>query len=446
MRSSWATRVLLPAAQVLAEGSWLAVAYAALQALSGQPAWMGPLELGAAAWAGMAWGRRTSWRSPTAEALGLPLLALAAGMLGWLIDPGVRQALLAGNLLTAVSMHLPGWVAGIAFWRGELHRSAEDDDAIQDRLLRWAVPGLAIPWAAGHLAASGTLEQEFVAAAFIGTVFFVASAFIAMGLARLEAVRASTGSDWRANRSWVGLVLVIAIGVTLVSIPAAALLDVPSRALMVALFGPFQALLFVVLLLATPIVVLAATVAEALGPFLPEGFGIGELTLPNLATDGRQVVNAFPVVIFYVVVGIILLLELAIVALIVWMRMQERRKMRIVLPDPFEERSIVLPDAQQPATPAAARRRPRRPPADDVSEAYLGALEALRRDGRWARRPQETPAGHAARVHAAATGLPGLGRLAAAYQLVRYGGRALPPAERSRAQPRLRALRRFLRG
>lgn len=446
MQSSWATRVLLPAAQVLAEGSWLAVAYAALQAMAGQPAWMGPLELGVAAWAGMAWGRRSRWRSPGAEALGLPLLALAAGMIGWLIDPQVRQALIHGQPLTALSLHLPGWVAGIAFWRGEMHRSPEEDDAIQDRLLRWAVPGLAIPWAAGHLAASGVVEQEFVAAAFMGTVFFVASAFIAMGLARLEAVRASTGSDWRANRSWIGLVMVVAIGVTLVAIPAAALLDVPSRALMVALFGPIQVLLFVVLVLATPIVVLAAALAEAIGPFLPEGFGIGEITLPDLGTDGRQVVNSFPVIVFYVVVGLILLAELTIVGLIIWLRAQERRRMRVVLPDPFEERSIVLPSSDEPPAPARARPAGRRPPPDEVTAAYLSALEALQRDGRWPRMPHETPALHAARVRAEDRQLPGLARLAAAYQLVRYGARVLPAAERGRAQPRLRALRRFLRG
>jgi len=76
MRSPWPARVLLPAAQALAEGSWLAVVYAALQAATGQFPWIGPLEFGVMASAGMAWGRRKRWRSPAAEALGLPLLAL----------------------------------------------------------------------------------------------------------------------------------------------------------------------------------------------------------------------------------------------------------------------------------------------------------------------------------------------------------------------------------
>ena len=143
MRSPWPARVLLPAAQALAEGSWLAVVYAALQAATGQFPWIGPLEFGVMAGAGMAWGRRRRWRSPTAEALGLPLLALAAGAFGWLLDPVVRGDLAVGQPIAALSLHGAGWLGAIAFWRGEVHRSTEDDDVIQDRLLRWvaARPG-----------------------------------------------------------------------------------------------------------------------------------------------------------------------------------------------------------------------------------------------------------------------------------------------------------------
>jgi hypothetical protein len=447
MRSSWPVRVLLPATQVLAEGSWLAVVYAGVQALSGQPAWFGPLELALLAWAGMAWGRRTRWRSPAAEALGLPLLALASGALGWLLDPAVRQAMIQGDPAMALGLHGPGWLAGAAFWRGEVHRTAEDDDAIQDRLLRWVVPGLAIPWAIGHLATEGALEAEFVAAAFIGTVFFVASAFIAMGLARLEAVRASTGSDWRANRSWVAVVMVIALGVTAAAIPAAALLGVPARSLMVALFGPIQALLFVALLLVTPLVILAAAMADAIRPLLPQGITLPHIGIPSFAADGRQLVNSVPVIVFYLAIGAVLLVELLIAAFIIWVRWQERRRMRLAPIDDFEERSIVIPEPEPPA-PRAARSpaRRQRTLGDDPAGAYLQALDALERDGRWARRPGETPAEHAGRIRAEGLALPAFARLAAAFQLVRYGDRRLPARERSRAPARLRLVHRLLRG
>lgn len=445
MRSSWASRVLLPATQVVAEGSWLAVCYAALQAVSGDPVRLGPLELALLAWAGMAWGRRGAWRSPAAEALGLPLLALVAGAAGWLLDPVVRQELARGEVVAALGGHPAGWLAALAFWRGETHRSAEDDDAIQDQLLRWGVPGLAVPWAIGHLVSSGTVEQEFTAAAFMGTVLFVGSAFTAMGLARLEAVRATTGSDWRRNRSWVALLVITAVAVTLAAIPAAILLGIPARALLVVILGPLSAVLVVLLLLATPVIVVAAALADAIAPLMPEGFGLGQIDLPDFTVDPREVTSRAPVVIFYLIVGVILLVELVILAAILWMRWQERKRMRMAMADPFEERSIVIPPPDEP--PPRGMPQPIRSLArgSGPAAAYLQALRALERDGRWPRQPSETPAAHAARARADGLELPALGRLASAFQLVRYGGRALSVTEQGRALPRLRALRARLR-
>jgi hypothetical protein len=446
MRSSWAADRLLPTLQVVAEGSWLAVVYAALQALAGGPPWLGPIELGAMAWAGMAWGRRRRWTGAQAEALGLPLLALVAGAAGWLLSPEVRTLLANGQPTAALGAHAPGWLAAIAFWRGEVHRSAEDDDAIQDQLLRWAIPGLAIPWALGHALTSGQVEADFTAAAFVGTVFFTGTAFTAMGLARLEAVRATTGSDWRANRSWLALVAAVAIGVTVLAIPAGAVLGVPARSLLIALLGPLQTVLVLLLILATPIVLLAAAAAELIQPLLPEGFGLGEIRLPDLfGADPRQVTSSLPTILFYVIVGTLLVLELMILAAVLWIRWQERRRMRIALADPFEERSIVIPSPEPAAPVAAPSRSRRRPRTDDPAGAYLAALDSLARDGRWARRPAERPAAHVARTRDEGLAHGALGRLAAAYQLARYGGLRLGPLEVRRAPARLAGLRRRLR-
>jgi len=446
MRSSSAAERVLPTLQVLAEGSWLAVVYAALQALAGGSAWLGPIELGAMAWAGMAWGRRSRWTGSQAEALGLPLLALGAGAVGWLLAPEVRILLANGEPLAALGAHVPGWLGAIAFWRGEVHRSAEDDDAIQDQLLRLAIPGLAIPWALGHALTSGPVEADFTAAAFVGTVFFTASAFMAMGLARLEAVRATTGSDWRANRSWLALVATVAIGVTVLAIPASALLGVPARSLLIALIGPLQTVVVLLLILATPIVLLGAAAAELIRPLLPEGFGLGDIDFPDFfGADPGQVTSSLPSIVFYVIVGALLLLELTVLAAIIWMRWQERRKMRIALADPFEERSIVIPEAEAapaPERPAPPRRRIR---TDDPAGAYLAALDSLARDGRWPRRPAETPAAHVARSRSEGLADGALGRLAVAYQLARYGGLRLGDLEVRRASSRLTELRRRLR-
>ncbi len=285
MRSPWPARVLLPAAQALAEGSWLAVVYAALQAATGQFPWIGPLEFGVMAGAGMAWGRRKRWRSPVAEALGLPLLALVAGAFCWLLDPVVRGNLAVGQPVAALSLHGPAWLGAVAFWRGEVHRSIEDDDVIQDRLLRWVLPGLAIPWLVGHAVSSGAIEEAFTSAAFVGTVFFIGSAFTAMGLSRLEAVRAVTGSDWRSNRSWVVLVVGVAIALTLLAAPAAAFLGVPAKALLAAVVGPIQTILFVLVLLLTPVILVGALLADLVRPLLPEGFGLGQLQPPDHAVQ-----------------------------------------------------------------------------------------------------------------------------------------------------------------
>jgi hypothetical protein len=447
MRTSWAADRLLPTLQVVAEGSWLAVVYAAAQALSGGPAWLGPIELGAIAWAGMRWGRRRRWTGPQAEALGLPLLALAAGAVGWLLAPEVRTLLAHGHPVAALGAHAPGWLGAIAFWRGEVHRSPEDDDAIQDQLLRWAIPGLAIPWALGHALTSGPIEADFTAAAFVGTVFFAATAFTAMGLARLEAARASTGSDWRTNRSWLALVAGVAIAVTVLAIPAGAFLGVPARNLLVALIGPLQTIAVLLLILATPVVLLGAAAAELLQPLLPEGFGLHNIHWPDFfEADARQVTTNLPVVIYYVVVGGLLVLELLVLGFVLWIRWQERRRMRLALGDPFEERSIVIPAPEAtPTLRAATLRRRRRPRSDDPAGAYLAALDALTRDGRWPRRPTETPAAHLARCRVEGLADVAFGRLAAAYQLVRYGGVELGPLEARRAPSRLAALRRRLR-
>jgi Domain of unknown function (DUF4129) len=446
MRSSWAVRVLLPATQVIAEGAWLAVFYAAAQAIIGETPWIGPLELAVAAWAGMAWARRKRWSGAGAEAIGLPLLALAAGGVGWLLDPGVRLLLAQGEPMAALGTHAPGWLAAVAFWRGEVHRSPEDDDARADQLLRWMVPGLALPWIAGHLAASGRIEDDFVAAAFVGTVFFVAAAFLAMGLARLEAVRASTGSNWQANRSWIVLVVGIALGVTVLAIPAAAFLGVPIRSLLVALLGPLQTILFALVLLATPIILLAAAVADLVQPFLPEGFGLGQIDLPSLAPQRQPIGSSVPTWVFFIIVGLLLIVELAVLGAIIWMRWQERRRMRVAQTDDFEERAIVIPPPDPPRTAAPRASRRRQLPLDHPAGAYVAALHELERDGRWPRQPFETPRDHAARAreHGLASGA--LARLAVAYQLWRYGGRDIGSAEAGRGRGRLAALRRVLRG
>lgn len=448
MRSSWPVRVLLPTVQVLAEGGWLAVVYAALQAFSGAIPRVGPIELALLAWMGLAWGRRKRWTTAGAEAIGLPLLMVVGGAAGWLLAPEVRTLLVEGRPLEALGTHLAGWIGAIAVWRGDAHRLTDDDDQMAGQLLRWAVPGLAIPWLIGHQLTSGAAEIAFISAAFMGTIVFTGSAFTAMGLARLEAVRQATGSDWRTNRSWLILVLGVALALTFIGIPAAAFLGVPASAFLVALIGPLRIIFLILLLISTPVIVAIAALTEFVYALLPHSGGQPlNLEFPKfLIVDPSQVVSDAPTVVVFSIVILLLVLELAILAAIIYMRWQEKRRYRFAPEDSFEEREIVVPPpAPAPMSAPVRRQRTRFEPSDPTG-AYLGALEALERDGRWPRRSTETPAGHADR--AAREGLPGsaLARLAAAYQLVRYGERRLGQREAERSRGRLARLRDILRG
>lgn len=442
MRSSWSVRVLLPAARSLAEGSWLAVLYAALQAGAKESAYLGPLELGALIMAGSAWGRRRRSTSSPVEALGLlALLALLSGMFGWMLAPDVRAALLEGDLIRALTLHVPGWLAALAFWRGEAHRFREADAVAEHRLARWAVPGLAIPWLLGYAFADGQLQADFAASALIGTLFFIGSAFTALGLTRQEALRLSTGSDWRGDRSWLFMIIGLSLVLTIGSVPVAALLGIPAGSLMGAIVGPLQTFILLMVLLTAPIFLAAAIVASWLGSMLPAGVRLPDLSFNLPRGEGG---SDLLLIILSVIVAAIFLFEFVALIVLLWMVYWNPRR-RDLSDQPFEERAIVPPlhdeDAPPPA-PAAPRRRIRVP--DDVTEAYLAALDALAIDGRWPRRTHESPAAHLARVRAAGFGSGAFGRLAAAYQLVRYGGRSLPDRERSRTRSRLDRVRALL--
>jgi hypothetical protein len=447
VRSSLPSRIL-PVLQALAEGGWIAVVYAAAQAVSDQPPHIGPIELAMLVGIGMAWARRSRWRGPGAEAVGLPLLALAGGALGWFLDPHVRDALVSGNLNAALGMHFSGWLAAIAVIRGDSHADPDDDALLQERLLRWAIPGLAIPWLIGQAFAPASARLLFTDAAFIGTMVFTGAGFAAVGLARLEAVRVATGSDWRRNRTWLATLGVVAAAMMVIGIPTASLLGVPLRAVVAMVYGPIRVLVIAFLVLMTPVLLLAAAVAEALHRIIPQGIQLPTITLPDFSKLPVTPDNIAPTVIFYVLVGVLALFELIIVAAIVYLRWQERRRLLRALAHGFEERSIVVPDPAELTSAAPTppgRPRPRRFALDDPAGAYLAALDALATDGRWPRRPDETPAAHARRTRAEGFGEPSFSRLATAYQLVRYAGRVLPSPEVGRAPIRLQRLREALR-
>ena len=448
MQSPWHLRILLPAARALAEGSWLAVAYAALQALAHDVAHVGPLELCALVGGGMAWGRRRRWTSGTGGVVGLPLLMLLAGMLGWLLDQNVRASLLDGNLPAALAAHVPGWLAAaLAFWRGAAHRFREDDATIEDPLLRWALPSLAIPWLIGYAAASGPLEAAFAAAAFVSTILFVGSAFGAIGLARLQALRLSSGSDWRGDRTWLVMIVVVTVLLVVLSLPLAALLGIATDSLFRVMVVPVQTLILIMVLVTAPALLLAAVVAGLLKGLLPEDIRLFEgLRLPSLDLSGSRATSDLPGIILTVIVASLFLFDVIVIGAMIWMSYRGRRRREDPSESAFEERAIVVPAAESSeAPPVRAGGRSRHGSEYDATGAYLAALDALAVDGRWPRRAHETPAAHLARARAEGLAGPSFSRLVAAYQIARYSPGQLPSREQKRARSRLVALRAWLR-
>jgi hypothetical protein len=444
VRSNWPAR-LLPPLQVLAEGGWIAVLYAAIQALAGSYPRIGPIELAILAGAGMAWARRSRWRSAAVEAIGLPVLVVLGGAAGWFLAPDVRSELVAGAPLVALQLHLPGWIAGLAVIRGAAHADPEDDEVSGDVLLRWVVPGLAIPWFIGQVLTAPVVRPAFTAAAFTGTMVFIGGSFAAMGLARLEAVRAETGSDWRRNRTWLAVVGVTAALLMVIGIPAAALLGVPLQALTAMLYGPIRLVFLLGLLLMTPVILAAAALAEALQAIIPKGVKLPAITLPNLNAAPQEPTSAAPTIIFYVIVALLVTLEVALVAWVIYLRWQERRRLQRAIQETFEERAIVIPPAEPAPRATGVARGRARPHGAGPEGAYLAALDLLAGEDRWTRHAEETPAAHARRVRAAGLTEPAFGRLAVAYQLARYAGRELPEPEARRAALRLGRLRTWLR-
>lgn len=446
MRSSWSVRLLQPAAQAVAEGSWLAVLYAAVQAAGGELAHLGPLELGGLVMAGTAWSRRKRWRSPLALAIGLPLLVLLCGVFGWLLDPDVRAAVIEGDLLSGLRLHLTGWLAGLAFWRGDAHRSSEDDLVIEPRLMQWAVPALAIPWLFGYAAASGQAEQDFAATAFVCTMFFIGSTFAALGLARHEALRLSTGNEWPGDRSWLFMILGLALVLTVLTVPVAALLGIPAESLLGTMAGPLQTLILLMVLVTAPIFLAAAFVADLLRSVLPASFQLGELSLPSFNFARPEPGSDLPMIILGAIVAAAFLFDFIVFAAMIWFATRNRQRRSDLVDPAFEERAIVVP---LPAPAAAAPPPMTRPrglaPADNATGAYLAALDALAVDGRWTRQAHETPAAHLERARAEGLDGPSFGRLTAAYQLTRYAARPLRSRERRRTRSRLQALLDTLR-
>jgi len=318
-----------------------------------------------------------------------------------------------------------GALAALATWRGSRHRDPAADDVVTSDMLRFGLPGLAIPWLIGAAAAGS--RDAFIGAALPATLLFVAASLMAVGLTRLEALSAESGVDWASNRAWVFLLGGIVGGLALVSIPATILLGAPIGAVVRGILTPLGAAVDV-----AGSVVVAGLAAAGIAP------SPGPAPVPP-ATPGGSLGWSLPP--WMTVAASVLILAAFVVA-----AASITRKVRGVPRDGptaarvREERHVEMhaPRVSLPSLPRSWRGLGRRRP-DSVTGAYLAALDHLaRRD--LGRAGDESPRSHAGRVREAVGWR--LGFLAADYELERYGGRPVTPAERRRALARERWLRR----
>jgi hypothetical protein len=443
--AGWRLLSLLPDALIiLAEAAWVAVVYDLFQGASQEPSILGVPSLALFVGAGLVVGRWAPRRfGGRWSAVAVILVALAAA-LGWLASPETREALRTSDPSSALVVHPGGWLAGLAFFRGTAHSRSSSSEKSVGTLMAFGIPGIAVAFLLGGAIAEPGRTQ-FRDAALTATVVFVATGTLALALARIRQLGGSTGFDWRRNPAWIGMLLVLVAGILVVAIPASLALG-PAVLLFVALLpvplfvtgltaGSGRTAwrkLGILFLAAVAIVILMRLgVGPPPSPPAPPGAIAGE----QPSTDRAWIAVAAWAVFLIVMAAAIALLSA------LWMRQSLSRSGD----DVAEERTIDVG-----ATDAAARpgRRwlPRwrtRPPTNAI-EAYLAAVRDLEDDAALRRHPDETPAEHARRLRALGAGVrfgAAVDLLAADYELARFGGEVLTPAEHRRALARWRRVR-----
>jgi hypothetical protein len=435
---------LVPLLALLAEGAWIAVAAAFLQAAAHEPAWLGPA--GYALFAALGWFAARRAGPSRGLAFAAPLLVVAGALLGWLASPHVLGELATGQPAAALAQHPAGWLGGLAVLRGVAHARSPSSEAALGSLVAVAIPALAIPLLVGGFIPEPGREA-FLEQATPATVVFLVSATLGLAITRMAAIGNRSGFDWRRNRAWL-VVLSLLVGVVaLVSVPSSGWVALAVQVLVGVLLVPA----FVLGLIASVVRITRRTLVNlaiilAMGAVLfillqpdtirPINIGIG-------AAGGEAPIESGGV---YLVMGIALLVGLAlVVVLLVWLWMHQSPGRGDA--DVPEERMIDRGDTtNSPSTARRHRGRGGARTADPTTAAgaYVALLRDLAPSQAVGREPGETPTAHARRLRTAGFGGVRLELLAADYELDRWGERHLTNAEERRGVARWRRLRREL--
>src|SRR6476661_139565 len=198
------------------EAAWITLAYVLIESLTrAAAAPLSILAFAAAALAGTVFARGAARGDPHAHRSLLAVIAIAVGLIGWLLPLGAAAADFLEDPATVFAMHPGGILLGLAFVRGAAHRTDLDDERIAEAALGPGLAAMAGLWVL--LAASGgTTTAWVVNVATWATVTFVATGLLSIGLARLADLRGAgvRGTD---RRIWDGVLVGVVVGLLVVA-------------------------------------------------------------------------------------------------------------------------------------------------------------------------------------------------------------------------------------
>jgi hypothetical protein len=423
------------------EAAWITLAYVLIESLTrAAEATLSMLAFAAAALAGIGFVRWAASGDPHAHRTLVAVVAIAVGLIGWLLPLGPAASGVLEDPAIVFAMHPGGILLGLAFVRGTAHTSDLADERVAEAALGPGLAAIAGLWVL--LAASGgTATAWVVDAATWATVTFVTTALLSIGLARLADLRGAgvRGAD---RRIWDGVLVGVVVGLLVVALPLAMVLGLPLGG---AVRSVSEAIAQVVVVAATPFIWVGAILAWVLYlafEFVRRAAG-GTTTDPGAFVGGPliDVQGMFgPGNQSGLALGVIPFIVAMVVAFIVVRALIKRPRQMVVDGAVVEVRESERPVGMRFQRPHLPVRRREHVPRT-ASEAYVASLELLAaRSPESARLATETPADHARRLRTAPIGPP-LSRLAADYALVEFGRRTLTPSEHRRAIERWRRLR-----
>jgi hypothetical protein len=444
-----------PIAVGLAEGGWVAVLYLLVDAVARVDPALHPIVFGLAAGGCCLAAARIDRLTPSR-------LTIVVGLLAGGAFAGIALAASAGlafggrSPIGALSDDPGAVLVGLAALRGFVRAGALRDAGQAARPFFVGLVGLAAAWTFGG-ALSEPMRTAFREAAVVPTLAFVAGSLAATGLARTVYAASDADFDPRTNRSWLVALLGVAAALGLAALPVGQGME---RVMAAIIAWPMT----------LPIVITAAFVARILVP--SRG---GVLRRAGAYTFGPIIVLVVLAVISVLLphnevgptpteggaagiqgpdpyspvfgIGLTLAAVAIIAAVLVFVARAWRRNADATRMQPgLDRRQHALGGGVTDVGTGLGlgdrlRRLVRRGRPGDAVAAYVAVLRALEPDEELRRAPAETPAAHARRLRGMGAGALELDLLAADFELARWGGRRLSPAEDRRAVGRWDRLR-----